>query len=76
MFSNLTSSDVPKLDHVVNLAPSVLANPAITAGVIRVDDNGEGVHVAVDWGSNPIVLILFSNRFLAVKSFPTHQQTG
>jgi len=39
--------NVPEADHVVDLAPSVLADPAVAAGVVGIDDRRQDVVVGV-----------------------------
>jgi len=39
--------NIPEADHVVDLAPSVLADPAVAAGVVGIDDRRQDVLVGV-----------------------------
>lgn len=47
-----------EFDHVIDLPPSVLANPSTPARVIRVDGRGHDVVTGIVGRADPVVLIL------------------
>lgn len=59
-----TCNDVTELGHVVDLSPAMLANPAISTRIVRINGWRQNVEIVVMRGSNPIVFILVKENTL------------